>query len=354
MIENGCLISVIIPVYNVKPYLAEALKSVLQQSYQNLEIIIIDDGSTDGSGEICDEYAKKDERVIVVHQDNKGLSGARNTGLEMIHGDAVSFIDPDDAVHPDFIMTLLSDMIRENTDVAICGFSNHKTTEQLAQTNGEKARANSRKGRYDRRTILRYRADDIICPGVCMNLFRKELWKTIRFPEGHVYEDMDTSFRIYNLCTSVYVNDQALYYRRIRNGSITGTDSLENRRDRIRAYSHFESFIRANIPEIYTVDHLKRIGSIRLQMMIRLYYLTSGKKISGNKVNIDKTTCQQVRQEIIEAGETFDIKMFKPSTRIAYRLIKNHPFLFKLVYPAYISLRSVLISLRKHIARSRI
>ena len=90
-------VSVIIPVYNVEPYIVEALESVIHQTYENLEILVIDDGSTDGSGVICDNYAGKDARICVIHQENKGLSSARNAGLDRMTGDAVAFLDSDDA-----------------------------------------------------------------------------------------------------------------------------------------------------------------------------------------------------------------------------------------------------------------
>lgn len=92
--EERLLISIIVPVYNVRPYLNEAIESALNQSYKNLEIILIDDGSSDGSGDLCNEYSKKDERIIVIHQDNKGLSAARNRGLDVMSGDAVVFLIP--------------------------------------------------------------------------------------------------------------------------------------------------------------------------------------------------------------------------------------------------------------------
>lgn len=111
-VENDILVSVIVPVYNVAPYLEDALNSVLDQTYEHLEIIIIDDGSTDGSGEICDEYRKRDNRIHVVHQENKGLSAARNAGLDHMSGAFVAFLDLDDLYHPEFIRTTLQALER--------------------------------------------------------------------------------------------------------------------------------------------------------------------------------------------------------------------------------------------------
>ena len=121
------LVSVIIPVYNVRPYLREALESVLGQTYRNLEILIINDGSNDGSEAVCDEYEKKDPRITVVHQENKGLSTARNVGLNRRTGDYVAFLDPDDAFHPDMIWILMGALRRNGAKIAVCGIISSRT-----------------------------------------------------------------------------------------------------------------------------------------------------------------------------------------------------------------------------------
>ena len=117
------LVSIIVPVYNVAPYLREALDSIVNQTYKDLEILIIDDGSTDGSSAICEEYASKDPRIRLIHQSNKGLSGARNTGLEHATGDYVAFIDSDDSVSPVFIESLVNAMTSSSASIAVCKFS---------------------------------------------------------------------------------------------------------------------------------------------------------------------------------------------------------------------------------------
>ena len=118
-------VSVIIPVYNVEPYLREALDSVVGQSYRDLEIIIVDDGSTDGSSEICDEY-RCNPRVRVIHQGNRGLSNARNVGLDVSSGVYIAFLDSDDAFHPDFVRKMVDEI--GDADVAVCRFEVHQGT----------------------------------------------------------------------------------------------------------------------------------------------------------------------------------------------------------------------------------
>ena len=112
------LVSVIVPVYNVSPYLREAIDSVINQTYKELEIIIVDDGSTDGSGAICEEYASSDSRIKLIHQSNRGLSGARNTGLECATGDFVAFVDSDDSISPVFIETLVNALSSASASIA--------------------------------------------------------------------------------------------------------------------------------------------------------------------------------------------------------------------------------------------
>ena len=114
------LISVIIPVYNVAPYLREAVDSAINQTYRNLEIIMVDDGSTDGSGDICDEYASRDPRITVIHQKNCGSSSARNAGLDRATGEYIAFLDSDDAYDLSFIRTMIDVAFRENSDIVEC------------------------------------------------------------------------------------------------------------------------------------------------------------------------------------------------------------------------------------------
>ncbi|MBO7334370.1 MAG: glycosyltransferase, partial [Lachnospiraceae bacterium] len=116
------LISVIVPVFEVEKYLKECIESILNQTYTNLEIILVDDGSPDKCGEICEEYAKTDNRIIVIHHENKGLSSARNRGLDIATGDYIGFVDSDDKIAPDMFEILLNNLKQYDADISICGF----------------------------------------------------------------------------------------------------------------------------------------------------------------------------------------------------------------------------------------
>ena len=119
----NCKVSVIIPVYNVEEYIVRCLDSIINQTYKNLEIIIIDDGSTDNSPEICDKYAMADERIIVIHKENSGVSSARNKGIEIATGDFIGFVDSDDFLEPDMYEVLVSMITSDDIDIATCGYS---------------------------------------------------------------------------------------------------------------------------------------------------------------------------------------------------------------------------------------
>ena len=130
---NNIMISIIIPVYNVIDYIEEALDSVIHQTYQNLQIIVVDDGSTDGSGLVCDEYAKKDKRITVIHQENKGLSAARNAGLDIAKGEYIAFLDSDDAFHREMIEHLLGVAQNENADIITCDIASFWTQKKMKE-----------------------------------------------------------------------------------------------------------------------------------------------------------------------------------------------------------------------------
>lgn len=209
----GPLVSVIVPVYNVAPYLGECLDSILGQTYRDLDVVVVDDGSHDGSGNLCGQYASADARVRVVHQPNAGLAAARNKGLELARGSYIAFVDGDDAVAPHFVASLLG----AHADVAQCGFC--RSPEGCAGSN-EAVELERLSGR-DATERLQY--DGTGSATVVWNkLYRRELLSGERFPEGRQHEDEFLTYRLLWKARTVAVSDAPLYYYRQRPASIMG------------------------------------------------------------------------------------------------------------------------------------
>lgn len=221
------LISVIVPVYRVEEYLERCVKSILSQTYKNLEVILVDDGSPDQCPAICDACAEKDARVKVIHQENKGLSGARNAGIDAASGEYLAFVDSDDYVSPHFIEELYQ--LLQDTGCAIgqCRFSYVKGDGLVEE--GDSA-------------FCIYRGESLMeqlygpeekatCFVVAWNkLYRAELFKEtgIRYPEGRIHEDEATTYRLFHEAKKLVFLDRALYgYYTENGGSITSVFSAK-------------------------------------------------------------------------------------------------------------------------------
>ncbi len=244
------LVSVIIPVYNVYPYLREALDSVINQTYRNLEIIIVDDGSMDRSGEICDEYLK-DPRVQVIHQENRGLGGARNTGLDRMSGACVAFLDSDDAFEPDMIRQMMDTMERHQADMVICDFDSFKMEGRMTEIKRRKSRTPVGKELvFTGREAFEAHLDRVFTIAVWNKFYRKQLWETVRFPEKFAFEDLCAIPPVLEQCGRVVKISQALVKYRIRKGSITNTRSVQNMRDFMTANRCFIGYLEKLRPEV--------------------------------------------------------------------------------------------------------
>lgn len=324
---NG-LVSVIIPVYNVAPYLIEALESVINQTYKNLEIIVIDDGSTDESGGICDDYSKKDNRINIIHQSNKGLSSARNIGLNKITGDMVAFLDADDVYRPDYIQTMVSAMYSNNVDLIICKFAHY--------SNKKRKRIGKiypliKKGIYERRSILNALVNDQVNHSVWNKLYKKELWENTRFPDGHVHEDDSTTYKILDLCKTVYVIDLPLYLHRSRQGSISKIITQSNVDDWISARLQFEAYVQDNVPDLFNKEQLVRIQLKRINQMIIFYY-----ELAMNNINVTSCYLEHLRNQIIELNRNKKlIARSHIEIKIAFFLMHYFPKTIPAFCPVY-------------------
>lgn len=236
-------ISVIVPVYNVKPYLFDCINSIIDQTYKNLQIIIVDDGSTDGSSEICDQLMKIDKRIIVIHQTNKGLSAARNAGIEVANGQLISFVDSDDCIHPQMYEFMLSQFRNESIDVVCVNFD--KVTE-LPKRFTLIQRAQFEIVESKKAMELYLDNWDGYWVIACAKLYKKELFDEVRYPIGKVHEDEFISYQIIYKAKKIAFTELKLYYYLQRDNSIMSKRTYLSTINRIEAYLQRNKFLKEN------------------------------------------------------------------------------------------------------------
>lgn len=238
------LISIIVPIYNVENYLRECIDSICSQTYQNLEIILVDDGSSDNCPKLCDEYALKDCRIRVIHQSNQGLSAARNVGYKESNGMYIAFIDSDDKISNTFIENLYELLLQNNAQIAACAY-----TRDLDKLAVGKALSNdvltSEKmlrgwhGRYKRIETVVW--NKLYSRKILEAFSQKEL-----FPEGKTHEDIYVSHLLIYHAETIAITPQKLYYYRKRSDSISRMDTRKAAKEDLQAQKARLDFFRKN------------------------------------------------------------------------------------------------------------
>ena len=217
----SAIISIIVPIYNVDNYLEKCIDSILNQALEEFELVLVNDGSTDNSGAICDKYSNKDERVKVIHKKNGGVSSARNVGIKNANGDYIGFVDPDDYVDIDMYKKLYELCIKSNSDIAICKLGreingniiNKSYDEGLLELNNLEGMRELFKGELYRFSL-------------CNKLFNKKCFENIKFPEGRIHEDLSTTYKLFaNSNKSIYTNYMGYIYVKRENSILTSTYS---------------------------------------------------------------------------------------------------------------------------------
>ncbi len=228
------MVSVIIPIYNVQDYLARCIDSVLAQNYKDLEIILVDDGSHDTSGDICDEYDLKYRHVRVIHKTNGGLSDARNAGLEVAQGKYVTFIDGDDYVHPRFVEALINTIETTGAQIAACTWQELKDGDTPREVIFDKASCRIFSQEEAINTVF-YQGE--LNHSACSRIFEKQLFDDLRFHEGVLYEDLAIIYPLLRKVEKVALLKAPMYYYMHRAGSILTTISLR----RTQVLDHLEA-----------------------------------------------------------------------------------------------------------------
>ena len=312
------LISVIVPVYRVEAYLDRCMASLLAQTYENLEIILVDDGSPDGCPGLCDSYAQKDRRVRVIHQDNRGLSGARNTGIEAAGGDYLAFVDSDDYVSRDFIRTLYELLEETGCAISQCRF---------AYVKGEPLR-----GTKDRDYHM-YRGESLMgqlygpeeeatCFVVAWNkLYKRELFAGIRYPLGRIHEDEATTYRLFHEGKKLVFTERILYgYYTENAGSITAVFSWK-RLQWLTAQEERILFFQEN-----GYERLLPAAYRKLCDACITFYLRCTKE-TEEQAAVQKDLMESLKRYCIQGDRWIRRLPFR--TRTGYRLFCVSPFLYE-------------------------
>lgn len=270
------LISVIVPVYNVEPYVAECIESIQNQTYMNLEIILVNDGSTDASGDICDKYAAYDERIQVIHKENAGVSAARNTGIESANGDYIGFVDSDDYIAPTMYEDMLKLMVEHDLDIIECtAFRNNGDTNIEGCNDGSLEI-------FNRDEALKMAMYDCFV-AVWSQLYKRRVISDVRFPVGRKFEDSAVSYLFIANTKRVGHINRCLYYYRLNPNSTTQTSfDAKSRWDFVLGYEERLQYAIDN--QLPYVDDCNSLLMKAVLSCLTAYYA----KPTGNQVYYDK------------------------------------------------------------------
>lgn len=244
---NDDLISIIVPIYNVERYIKQCINSIVRQSYKNIEVILIDDGSKDNSGIICDYYSTKYKQVKVIHKENEGVSVARNIGIELSIGKYITFIDADDFVEPTYVESLYKQCVDKNADLSICGAIDIDDKNKIIKTSIEYSKL------VDVQEAIKELLNEKYYSSVVWaKMYRRDLFKNIKFNKDiKIAEDLDVLYRVIDRCNLINIDtSKKLYYYRNRENSATTANYNNDWNNEIKICEDIISFIKNKYPDI--------------------------------------------------------------------------------------------------------
>lgn len=317
--NKGIKVTIIVPVYNVEDYLRECVNSILSQTYKNIEVILIDDGSTDSSGNICEEY--KSSKVIVIHKENEGLSAARNCGLELATGDYISFVDSDDYLMPDMISELLKCAIINNVPIVCCDYEKDGDIRNSNMAEIDipcmiLKRTNAIGHLFDQKGYKCYAWN---------KLYKADLFKKTRYPIGRYFEDIETSYKLFCQCERIAYIKRKLYFYRVRKESITHEKFSAKSYDLLIAIDHV-------LKECYAFDY------IAYQMLVPgyiVYYLSFINLAYRSKVAVDENEIKLRYFINGKIGKILGAKNITLISKIQIILFYRAPKIYKILYIKY-------------------
>lgn len=318
------LISVIVPVYKVEAYLSRCIDSILSQTFTDFELILVDDGSPDNCGKICDEYAEKDSRVRVIHQENGGLSSARNAGIDWVFANSdsqwLTFIDSDDWIHPQYLELLLSGANSTNTDICVCEYTETSEFSDFKNLNNTTIQKLSPEDFF-----VNHHVTAVIA---CCKLYKKSCFESIRYPVGKLHEDEYTTYKILFEKSLVSYLKAPLYFYYINPDSIVRREWSPKRLDAIQAFHEQIAYFRKNG---YT-------NALKNSEKNLLRYTASQIEFT-EKSEAYKSLSPQLKKELRTC-----IKKYKKDLNLS---VENFSNIYEKVYPKTIRLYLIIISLLK-------
>ena len=299
------LISVIVPVYNVENFLEECLISIINQSYRNLEIIIINDGSTDSSKDICEKYKKKDKRIKVIHQDNAGLSVARNTGIDNSLGKFLTFVDSDDYIHEKMIEILYNNMKKYNADISFCDYAKNENEIETLPIDSAVLMSpiDMYNGLYDKHIKI---------ISACLKLYKREIFDYIRYPKGKIYEDAFVIHKILDKSKVFVYSDNKLYFYRTRKGSIMNSKYSLKQLDYLEVLLERMAFMKERgYDYFYAREFYRYVKELKVNYKkIKKYFPKETEKLKQLIKEFNKYYNKNTRKLIIKKRIRFTLDMF--------------------------------------------
>lgn len=302
------MISVIVPVYNMEKYLDKCICSIVDQTYAEIEIMLVDDGSTDASFRICNEWAEKDSRIIVLHKENGGQGSARNMALDAAKGDYIGFVDSDDWIERDMYEKLLDDLLEWNADISCCKTSGNKLTNQSVV--------------YKQPEIMRAHLSNILDQSPCNKLYKRELFSNVRFSESRAYEDCATIYRLLACSNIVVDRDTAYYHYETRENSTMTAGFSEKKLFIIDAYKGMYNFYEENYPQYALEARRLLVGAVQYCM--------------GEMLNIkDHELYKNYGKSVQEAARNIEKKGLPLKSKVFLSMIAGCPLLYGLFYKIF-------------------
>lgn len=318
------LISVVVPIYKVEKYLKRCIDSILNQTYKRIEIILVDDGSPDKCGEICDEYANKDNRVRVIHKINGGLSDARNCGIEIARGDYIIFVDSDDYIHEQMCEKLLYYSINYKADIVSCNFSYvyDNKVEENKMSIKEKIFLDS-----GRNILKKYFFNYSVDLNVVWNkIYKKEIFFTsekIFFPKNKYYEDNFTVYKLYNKAKNIVLLNESLYFYVKRENAITDSFSLKHLKDSLEYIKDYYNYSKDKDDDVKNIMQI-----VALRQYLNLYKIKNLNNKMFNLLKLERTFMLEKSKGLME------------NPYINFKIIKNYLLLKYNIWEYYVKIRN--------------